>query len=559
MGLEGRAPPMSRIISACLCAIMAFVSVAGVSLLQPAPALAANGTLKMETPLHESPDPASPLIALLSEGAVVSIDGPPVDGFYPVSTDGLSGWMRGETLALTKDIVEEPVEYVATPDETGALVPVEQEASNAPLAAEEQAPPAEQATDSPPSNGNPAEVAPVSDAAADAASLPGTSPAPVQTDVAVEPAAAPAPESTPSAVAPGEETSPPATDGWVSSDPATEPVAAEAAPAEATAAPAPETTAPAGSNPEPEMVEPVPAEMATAEPTPGQEQTPSAASVEPAAAAPAAEPAPEPAPEVAPAPEEPAPLGPAGVAVDMPIFTGPGTNYGVVFTVPMGSTVEQTGQVVDGFVSVRYKEVVGWAAADHLTDPSDFATDAPEATAEPVDTKTPKPGSGVAFATVDLSLRSGPSANAEPITMVPAGSRLVLTGVMEGDFQRVTYGDLIGWIANEYLETPVDPASNGEAPGKQKNYSRKEIVRYITQAAKKYDQSADDMLRVAQCESNLDPYAVNPSGSYGLFQFIRSTWKSTPYGNEDIFDPRANSNAAAWMWAQGRKSEWVCQ
>ncbi len=54
-------------------------------------------------------------------------------------------------------------------------------------------------------------------------------------------------------------------------------------------------------------------------------------------------------------------------------------------------------------------------------------------------------------------------------------------------------------------------------------------------------------------------YAVNPSGSYGLFQFIRSTWKSTPYGDEDVFDPEANANAAAWMWSEGRKSEWVCQ
>ncbi|HEX5499345.1 MAG TPA: transglycosylase SLT domain-containing protein, partial [Thermomicrobiales bacterium] len=72
-------------------------------------------------------------------------------------------------------------------------------------------------------------------------------------------------------------------------------------------------------------------------------------------------------------------------------------------------------------------------------------------------------------------------------------------------------------------------------------------------------QSRSDMLRVATCESNLDPYAVNPSGSYGLFQFIRSTWQSTPYGDDDIFDPKANANAAGWMWEQGRQTEWVCK
>ena len=129
---------------------------------------------------------------------------------------------------------------------------------------------------------------------------------------------------------------------------------------------------------------------------------------------------------------------------------------------------------------------------------------------------------------------------------------------MEGGFQRVTYKEEIGWIADEYLQSPVDPEPELGKHGTPE-YSRREIIRIINGAAERYGQSSSDMLRVAECESNLDPYAVNPSGSYGLFQFIRSTWKSTPYGNKDIFDPEANANAAAWMWAEGRKSEWVCQ
>ena len=56
-----------------------------------------------------------------------------------------------------------------------------------------------------------------------------------------------------------------------------------------------------------------------------------------------------------------------------------------------------------------------------------------------------------------MSLRAGPSASEEPITVVPAGSRVVLTGVMEGGFQRVTYHEEIGWISDDYLETPADP------------------------------------------------------------------------------------------------------
>jgi uncharacterized protein YraI len=265
-----------------------------------------------------------------------------------------------------------------------------------------------------------------------------------------------------------------------------------------------------------------------------------------------------PSPTAVPTPEPPLALdGPAYVLVDMPVRDGPGDKFGLVFTVPAGSSLLRTGSYESGWISVQYKEVYGWARAEQMSEPIEIKDEEPLSDA--VETKEPRPGSGVAFTTSDLSLRNGPSANEDPIVVVPAGSRVVLTGVMEGDFQRVTYGDYVGWVSNAFLENPDNPAPNGEGSGKQKNYSRKQVVKYIYAAADKYGQSRDEMLRVATCESNLDPYAVNPSGSYGLFQFIRSTWKSTPYGDEDIFDPQANAMAAGWMWKQGRKSEWVCQ
>jgi hypothetical protein len=90
--------------------------------------------------------------------------------------------------------------------------------------------------------------------------------------------------------------------------------------------------------------------------------------------------------------------------------------------------------------------------------------------------------------------------------------------------------------------------------------SEEEVLKYIRKAAKKYNQSRNAMERVARCESNLDPCAVNRSGPYyGLFQYLKSTWKSTPYGNRDIYDPKAQALATAWMWKQGRKNEWACQ
>ena len=51
----------------------------------------------------------------------------------------------------------------------------------------------------------------------------------------------------------------------------------------------------------------------------------------------------------------------------------------------------------------------------------------------------------------------------------------------------------------------------------------------------------------------------DPSGSYGLFQFIPSTWGTTPYANEAIFDAWASAHATGWMWSVGRRNHWVCQ
>lgn len=68
------------------------------------------------------------------------------------------------------------------------------------------------------------------------------------------------------------------------------------------------------------------------------------------------------------------------------------------------------------------------------------------------------------------------------------------------------------------------------------------------------------MYRVARCESRWDPYARNPSGSTGLFQFMPGTWATTPYGRRWIYSAKWQSLAAAWMIGRaGRSREWVCK
>jgi hypothetical protein len=83
--------------------MMALVALSNAPIFRPAPVLAASATVSQETPLLDSADPAAPVIALLVDRNVVSLDGPPVDGFYPVTAGDRSGWIRGEAIQVEKD------------------------------------------------------------------------------------------------------------------------------------------------------------------------------------------------------------------------------------------------------------------------------------------------------------------------------------------------------------------------------------------------------------------------------------------------------------------------
>lgn len=84
------------------------------------------------------------------------------------------------------------------------------------------------------------------------------------------------------------------------------------------------------------------------------------------------------------------------------------------------------------------------------------------------------------------------------------------------------------------------------------------IVDIIRVAALRYGASPAQMIRVASCESGLNPGAYNPrSGATGLFQFMPATF----YGNggRDIWSARDQADVAARMFAAGRASAWACR
>ncbi|MEA2527837.1 MAG: hypothetical protein QOF73_5064 [Thermomicrobiales bacterium] len=243
--------------------------------------------------------------------------------------------------------------------------------------------------------------------------------------------------------------------------------------------------------------------------------------------------------------------GSTAVLSSLNLRTGPSTSSAVILVMPRGARVDLTGDSDNGFLGVVYRGTFGWAYSEYLEGGTSGGDDGGGSLPT---------GSGGGWATVDsaLNLRSGPSTGDSVILIMPGGAGVELTGDEANGFLGVIYNGTRGWAYGQYLNTGGG-GNDGSVDGSD-GWSTDEIIAIINAAADRYGQSREDMLRVARCESNLDPYNVTPPYSAsGLFQFLPGTWASTPYANDDIFDPVANANAAGWMWSVGRRNEWVCQ
>ncbi len=243
---------------------------------------------------------------------------------------------------------------------------------------------------------------------------------------------------------------------------------------------------------------------------------------------------------------------------DVAMRAGPHERAAELLAIPAGTRVAIIGKARKGFYPVDYAGLDGWIATGSLADA--------------VDERDEDGGRRrAAVATEDLNLRAAAGAG-EVLRVMPSGGVIEPTGDRVGGFVEVLHEGTEGWVLGKYLsaaevELPRVPEADAAAPRRPASarprdygYSRAEIIGFIYEAAKRYGQSRKAMLRVAQCESELTPTAVNPrTGDSGLFQFNPDTWLTTPYADEDIFDPRASALAAGWMWSVGRRNEWVCQ
>lgn len=274
--------------------------------------------------------------------------------------------------------------------------------------------------------------------------------------------------------------------------------------------------------------------------------------------------APAPTPQPDPTPTNPGsgqPIGTMRTTTRLILRTEPNANSTVLTVLVTGATVEIMGERQNGYYPVRYGQTSGWMHGDWLT-PDGAGVPGPPSEA-PIPNPSAPGGVPVGDTVISemrvslgLNLREGPGTNYNAILIMPGGATVQVMGAQQNGFLPITFHGTKGWASAQYLTTGavwVPDSGNTQ-------YTRDEIIQIIYAAADKYGQPRADMLRVAQCESVLDPNVVNPaSGVSGLFQFMPSTWATTPYANQNIFDPVANAEAAAWMWSVGRRNEWHCQ
>lgn len=119
-------------------------------------------------------------------------------------------------------------------------------------------------------------------------------------------------------------------------------------------------------------------------------------------------------------------------------------------------------------------------------------------------------------------------------------------------------------VASEPIAAPVPQVVHVGTKYKPAPPPSGEIAAIIRAAAAKYGVDEELLLRVAYCESRYDPLAYNGVlGASGLFQIIPGTWRAysvyAGYAGASVWDPVANANVAAWMFARGEARQWACK
>jgi uncharacterized protein YgiM (DUF1202 family) len=125
----------------------------------------------------------------------------------------------------------------------------------------------------------------------------------------------------------------------------------------------------------------------------------------------------------------------------------PSLDAAVLRFIPAGTPVNRTsGAVTNGYAPITYDGVSGWAVALGLVaTPEEVTAAAVPTTTAPA--PAPATTSEIRVTLTPLMLRSGPTADAEPIQVLPEGARVTLTREgAENGYVTVDYDGATGWV-----------------------------------------------------------------------------------------------------------------
>ncbi len=129
-------------------------------------------------------------------------------------------------------------------------------------------------------------------------------------------------------------------------------------------------------------------------------------------------------------------IGIAYATFEFNLRAAPGAGDKVLRVVPVGSAVEVTETVVDGYRYVYVEGLGGWA--------NDGSLSGGALGPEPYDPN-------YATTTADVNLRAEPSLSGAVLAVIPANTRVCLNPESAKGFRGVEYNGINGWVRVDYL------------------------------------------------------------------------------------------------------------
>lgn len=155
---------------------------------------------------------------------------------------------------------------------------------------------------------------------------------------------------------------------------------------------------------------------------------------------------------------------------DLNFRVDPTSDSAILWVIPAGTPLEQTGDWVDAFAGVVVDGQFGWVDGAYLNESGAVPVPEPAADVQLLQEapSLPEPvteaSSDDLLATTlsDVNLRDAPDANAMVLDVLPVGSEFAALAGPELGYWQVTDGVMTGWVDAEFVQITVDYLQRGK-------------------------------------------------------------------------------------------------